>query len=192
MKDYKEQIIEIAASWWADVIKDAKLDCGDNDRDGAIAVVLGKMLQKPIAQEKSEIFKRRLKEFLDAEFDRVIINKGMRSVILSCDYGPDKNLSEIAEQCDISENNFPWKTTMWIGKNYCQVRYGYGSSLDTIFESKEHLSDILNDDIKTLEYYEQQSDDYFVISTKKELMKEMEDKLKKDQEKYEKFIKGNK
>ena len=191
MDKYKEQIIELAASWWANVIKDAKLDAGDDERDGAIAIVLGKMLQQPIAQEKSEMFKNRLKEYLDIEFDKCLINNGMRSIILDCDYGPDRNLSEIAKQCDISENNFPWKTTMWIGTNFCNVRYGYRHPIEAIFETKEHLSEILNEDIKALEYYEQQPDDYFVIGTREELMKEMEDKLKQDQEKYEKFIKEN-
>lgn len=192
MEKYKEQIIETAASWWAEVIKNAKLDAGDDGRDGAIAIVLGKMLQKPIAQEKAELFKRRLKEYLDIQYDKELINNERGSIILSCDYGPDKVLDEIAKQCDISENNFPWKTTMWIGKNFCNVRYGYRSSIEALFESKEHLSEVLNKDIKALEYYEQQPDDYFVIGTREELMKELEDKLKQDQEKYEEFIKENK
>ena len=192
MKDYKEQILEAASSWWTEVIKNAKLDAGDNGRDGVIAIVLGKMLQQPISYEKAEMFKKRLKEHLDVEFDKCLINNGMRYIILDCDYGPDRNLYEIAQQCDISENNFPWKTTMWIGKNYCQARYGYRNPIEVLFESKEHLSEVLNDDIKALEYYEQQPDDYFVIGTREEIMKEMEDKLKEDQEKYEKFIKENK
>ena len=36
MDKYKEQIIELATSWWANVIKDAKLDAGDDGRDGAM------------------------------------------------------------------------------------------------------------------------------------------------------------
>lgn len=92
MEKYKEQIIEIASSWWANFIKEAKLDAGDDSRDGAIAIVLGKMLQQPIAQAKSEMFKQRLKEYLDIEFDKCLVNNGMRSIILDCDYGPERNL----------------------------------------------------------------------------------------------------
>ena len=105
MKDYKEQILEAASSWWTEVIKNAKLDAGDNGRDGVIAIVLGKMLQQPISYEKAEMFKKRLKEHLDVEFDKCLINNGMRYIILDCDYGPDRNLYEIAQQCESNNSD---------------------------------------------------------------------------------------
>lgn len=46
---------------------------------------------------------------------------------------------------------------MWIGTNFCNVRYEYRQPFQALFVTKEHLGQILDEDIKALEYYEQQS-----------------------------------
>lgn len=182
---YKEQIIEIASSWWAEVIKDAKLDCGANSSDEILATALGEMLKKPVAEDNSKLFKEKLKEYLDKAFDDKIIKIGMGSIILGCDYNPCKILYDLAKECDISENNFPWKTTMWIGKNYCKVRYGYSSPIENLFESEEYWLDTIESDKKAIKDYENRPDDDFGLFPKEELIKEAKNILDEDKKKYE-------
>lgn len=126
--DYKNSIVTIASNWWTEVIKDAKLDSGATGYEGAMSTILGNMLKEQISDTKQLKFKNLLREYIIKNYEENFIkSNGTRSIILSCDYGPDANLAKIAEQCSISENNFPWKTTMWIGPDYIQVKYGYSS-----------------------------------------------------------------
>lgn len=49
---------------------------------------------------------------------------------------------------------------MWIGTNFCNVRYEDRQPFQALFDTKEHLGQILDEDIKALEYYKQQPSDF--------------------------------
>lgn len=56
------------------------------------------------------------------------------SMILTVDYEPDDILSKITEECGISSNCFPWKTTMRIQEDEVSVIDGYAAAEKIIFK----------------------------------------------------------
>lgn len=109
MKDLKT-IAETAASWWATVV------CGEDTlhRDGTgempnfFAGLIADSLKKSTSNDVKEQFKSKLANVI---YDAISTRK---EITLRCDYHPDATLSGVAQECGISEYNFPWKTSMHI------------------------------------------------------------------------------
>lgn len=188
---YKQQIVDIAASWWTNVITNAKMDCGATGRDDLFTEALGYMLKKPSSQNELDKFKKVLANYLNSEFDRVFKENENNCIILDCDYSPCKVLRDIAEQCNISTNNFPWKTTMWIGKNYCEVKYGYSSPIEYLFTCKEYWQDRIKLDKESILQYESEPESNFTIFSKQSLIEEAENRLHETEKQYRKFLEAN-
>lgn len=109
MKDLRS-IAETAANWWANVA------CGNDTlhRDGTdelpnfFAGLIADELKKSTNDDVKEQFKSKL---ADAIYETLSTRK---TFTLRCDYHPDATLGGIAQECGISEYNFPWKTSMHI------------------------------------------------------------------------------
>ena len=115
----KEQI-EKAVNWWADVIQKPRFDNGDKSEAGGIGAVLASMARDRFSPSEGQVekFKTYLREELEKEAYFVFDG-------LHVDYHPSKELSGAAKKANISELNFPWKTSMWFRDGKVTVAYGY-------------------------------------------------------------------
>lgn len=172
--DNIEKISNIAAEWWADVIVNPKMDNGDNSREGAIGNILQRMLVKPIEEDKRNQFKKNLKDYI---FEKLYDYSDIQRLYLDVDYGPCAILAQLAEYSDISENNFPIKTTMAISKHHIEVSYGYGSPYKILFADSFYYEKQIKDVEESIEYYKNKDDDYFTIGTREEILEELDGKL---------------
>lgn len=182
--EYKEKILDVASNWWGEVIKDAKLDCGAKGYDEVMATALGNMLKTNLEEKNINSFKTLLRKRIEEEYDEIRYNG---TFILSVDYEPDRNLYDIAKECNINTNNFPWKTVMWIGKDFIKLRYGYSSQTETIFETEEHLKREIEKDEKRIEEYKKRDDDTFTIFSREELIEEIQRDLDKNKQSLKKM-----
>lgn len=121
----KEQI-EKAVVWWADRVAKPTFSALTNEErespenKGMIfAEFLSNMAVKPVTQKQRKKFMDTLRAIL------MIENFFGRVWILDVDYGPCMILRDAAEAAEISVNNFPWKTTMWLMDGKVLVRLGY-------------------------------------------------------------------
>lgn len=123
---------EVAAKWWADKLRNVgpgHFNNGDDSSTGGIGMMLATMLasKTQASNEKIDLFEKKLAETIKEEVE------DRDSMTLSVDYGPDRVLGRLAEECAVSTNGFPWKTTMWIDKENVSVSSGYRSPEKTIF-----------------------------------------------------------
>lgn len=101
-----EEICKIASSWWTNVIKNPKMDNGDESQAGMLINMLATLntskitpeQQKQFSYELYEEIKNTIKDYDDAQI-----------MWLDVDYGPNKYLSEPAEKCGINLLSFPVK-----------------------------------------------------------------------------------
>jgi hypothetical protein len=133
-----KEISQIASKWWADKIINTKFDNGDNSENGGFAMMLAKLNTKDISIESKEKFAKELDEVIEEKINHNIENGYESDIILDVDYGPCKTLADIAEKLQISNANFPWKTTMWISKNRISVKYGYSTGIECLYANKEY------------------------------------------------------
>lgn len=127
MKTTNEQI-EKAVTWWADqVAKPTFSALSDEERAQPenramqFAEFLAGMSVEPVTQGKREKFIKALRS--EIKLNEKTTHWG---IILSVDYGPCMMLRDAAKSAGISEDNFPWKTTMWIMEDgRVLVRLGY-------------------------------------------------------------------
>lgn len=112
--------IDKAVNWWAEVIQKPRFDNGDKSEAGFIGSIFASVAQSKFtpSQEQVEKFKMYLKEELEKEGYFVFDG-------LHVDYHPEKILSDAAQKANISELNFPWKTSMWFRDDKVIVAYGY-------------------------------------------------------------------
>jgi hypothetical protein len=120
--------IEKAVTWWADqVAKPTFSALTDEERKQPenrgmhFAEFLAGVSVKPVTLEQRKKFIRALRSELK-------INKlySHWALILSVDYSPCQMLTSAAKSAGISENNFPWKTVMWLMEDgKVLVRCGY-------------------------------------------------------------------
>lgn len=136
-----DRIIEYAVAIWCDMLKAPRFDNGDNSAHGIIAQGLAGMnAEKPAADpdlhDKIETFRAllvtRLKFLRDHDGERtgVVMPHGHHECHwlphnLSCDYGPDRLLAEIAEAAGISYSLFSWKTHVDMDLDNVCVSPGY-------------------------------------------------------------------
>ena len=121
----KSSTAKKAAKWWADQLRNgAKLDNGDKSDAGFTTHMLATLAQsnRNIPEEKIILFENSLTKF--------VLDEKMTTVILGCDYHPDRQLLLASEEAgiEVGMTDFPWKTTMWIKDDVVEVSEGYGAS----------------------------------------------------------------
>lgn len=180
-----ENIAELASAWWSKVIQNPKFDNGDMSRTGAISSVISKMLVKKLNEDQISNFKQKLKEIILEH-----IKDDDYTFILGVDYGPCRYLTTAAEYAGVSINNFPIKTSMWISRNHLMVSYGYCAKREILYANKNYYLNRIKSCERMLRDYKHKSDDYFVIGTREELIKEIEDEMKTYQYALEELVKN--
>lgn len=119
---------DAAAMWWSSVLRDPKIDSGDDNpkRDNLIALRKEKLLPQPIGglEAFAGILAQRLNQYL-AEYDPDDYTTRY-GITLRVDYRPDMFLSECAEQAGLRNDitDWPWKTVMWVKPDKVSVKYG--------------------------------------------------------------------
>lgn len=132
--------VDTAANWWSEKVRGgATHDNGADCIQSFMAMMMADKMVKPQEDDKVEKFRNLLK---DAMFSDYYSFNSHEFMTLSCDYGPDRILSDCAEKADIFTINFPWKTTMRFGNGGVQVKEGYGAD----YESLELIKTPLNKD----------------------------------------------
>lgn len=130
---HDEKLIETAVEWWVKkVTEKAHHDNGDNSKDSSLAMLLADLGAEPVSDAKAEIFRNVLVELIIDSLDR------MGMVSLDVDYNPCTILVEAAEKAEISEFNFPYKTSMIITETEVNVYDGYAAPKQTIYTVKEN------------------------------------------------------
>lgn len=143
-----EKIAKLASEWWTNQIKNPIFDNGDDSGNGLFAAGLASLAVKKISDKQADNFKEDLYDLIIKKLNEQSSYKDgleyfyeYRSYIeLSTDYSPSTTLKQIAERNNISLNNFPWKTTMWISRNHLQVRGGYSAQNEMLFATKRYYN----------------------------------------------------
>lgn len=127
------EIATKVAEWWADkVCGDVKFDNGDPSLSGLFAAGLASSMVEEVTAEQRQ-------KFIDAIVSRI---EGEEELYLCVDYGPCKILIEAANESGVSGNNFPWKTSTIMQRNYGEYgfkiygRHGYRAEPELIAESE--------------------------------------------------------
>jgi hypothetical protein len=117
-----------AAQWWASQLKRGGADNGDNSSTGIYTMMLGSVLQS-VSREKNTAEKvEKFTELLTNHLEKVTGNR----MFISCDYGPDYELSRIAKEAGVDCGAFPWKTSMILDEGKIKVACGYGSPYEEL------------------------------------------------------------
>lgn len=181
------EITEIAANWWGDVICNPKFDNGDSGSTGGLGMMLALMNTKPVENETKQKFIKELQERIIKQL-QIEIDKGYgrKQMIISVDYHPDQILNDCAIIAGINSNNFPWKTTMWISTNVVCVRYGYSAPNKYLYSNKEYWSSKIKDTEESIEEYKGENSLYWMKDEeeKKKRRKEYIEQCEKDIIKY--------
>lgn len=143
----KQEVANMAATWWADKVTAPEFDNGDPSFTGFLGSFLAAQLVKPVELEQREKFISILVDTILASLD------DGRQFTLSVDYGPDGYLSTAAELAGIGSNNFPWKTVMWIDENHISVRCGYGAPEEMIYATKAYYAGRITSAKESIEKY---------------------------------------
>lgn len=179
-----QEIANIAAEWWADKVISPKFDNGDSGLGGFFAMTMATQLVKDIDNTQRKKFVDTLSEYIS---ERLNSN---REPYLDVDYGACQSLSEAAEKAGISENNFPWKTYMWVDKNHVSASYGYRGEEEILYANKTFWRKRIESCNNSIQSYE--SGEYCSYmedgEEKQKHIAEMISKLKKDITEYEVFL----
>jgi len=129
----EEETARKAAKWWADQLRNgAKLDHGDPSRAGGMAIVMGLMLQKDMAAERTP---EQIQAFEDALVDVLLgMDEFEARMGFGVDYHPDHYLQTAIGRSSVKANMacLPWKTHMRIDGDQVRVACGYGASFETL------------------------------------------------------------
>ena len=113
---YSDKIINIAAQYWINIIKDGKdHDNGDNSLTGFICSHWANESTKELENKKLEEFRKAFFKELKKNIKKF---PEQSEIHLYCDYHPCLVLSKAAEEADIDTIQFPWKTGIIIGPDY--------------------------------------------------------------------------
>ena len=130
-----KEVIDKACEWWAEQLKNPTFDNIGSSRNrmpseevrlNETASMMAMMNTGILSAEQLDKFKEALATEL-ASWDR----KGSYNNVLSCDYGPCRELADAAKVAGISTGNFPWKTVMWLAPSdgaKLSVALGYGAA----------------------------------------------------------------
>lgn len=168
-----DKIVDLATNWWMEIIQDPKFDNGDTSQTGALSMMLSKMLVKDTNQEQLNKFKSLLQTKI---YENLAYDK---DYILSVDYGPCRDLYEVAQESGISENNFPCKTDMWIGKDHLIVSYGYRAPLQVLYANKSYYENKIASCLKSIKDHQNKPDDYYIFGSREEIIKEYEAEIER-------------
>lgn len=127
----------VAANWWTDKIANPNMGSFSNGDTSNQSSFFAMMLMSIDAIGK-EATDEQLKKFCEMLSNRIEDELSSKhELILSCDYGPDNVLTEIAEVSNIYSGLFPIKRTMWITADSVEVRDGYGEPVTCIYPKKD-------------------------------------------------------
>lgn len=132
--------VETAVNWWSEKVRGgATHNNGADTFQSFMAMMMADSMVKPQEDDKVEKFRNLLKDAIFSDYYSFSRHEFMT---LSCDYDPDRILSDCAEKADIFTMNFPWKTNMRFRDGGVQVKEGYGAD----YESLELIKSPLNKD----------------------------------------------
>lgn len=178
-----EQKLEIAAKWWWNVIQKPKHDNGDNSFTGFLTMKMADSLVEEITltyEEFKDCLKRKCLGFIE-KFSYI------RDIDFHCDYGPCGILSEVAEELNIPEFNFPFKTSMWVKENSVVVSYGYRAKHQILYATKEYWEEKINSTKESIKNYENNYFEWLTEEENAERIKELENDLIKYNEELKNY-----
>lgn len=139
--DEMEREFRAAAKWWADLLRqgEVKQDNGDDDPTGqALSNMASRSASKRLTPEAIDKFEESLYEnLITSEYSG--IRRGMGWGV---DYHPCSDLERACQSAGLGDGFMllPIKTMCFIEIGRVQVRYGYGSPLETIYEAHKALN----------------------------------------------------
>lgn len=160
----RELISTIASKWWVDMIQNPKFDNGVD----SFANILAKNSVKDISAHQLEKFQILVKHLIWRKLNENIITG--TEYVLGCDYGPCRELEDIAEQCNIPTTNFPWKTNMWVSDNHIFVSTGYRGPREYLYADINFYKDKVSSVDKAISLLDTRSDDWFELYSKEEYL----------------------
>ena len=177
-----ELLIDKACELWGELLINPKFDAlgadaNRDDPDGSMTAAQGlaAMLasQSKPSPEQLEVFKAELKKLLSSKirFENhtyIILDDGCYGYKynLHVDYHPDLMLAMAAKTAGISDNVFPWKTSLYFYDNHVALSYGYGAESVNFypFDGKWLVTTLSGSDItKIFEYLRGQTPKFTVI-----------------------------
>lgn len=128
---------DAAAMWWASVLRDPKLDNGDDNPMTALLTAMSKETLPGQPMDGLEQFATILAERLNQQLTGDDPNgyTARYGITLSVDYHPDMLLSGCAQQAGLRGGitDWPWKTCMWVKPDEVSVSYGYLAETQVIW-----------------------------------------------------------
>ena len=170
-----KKISKIASSWWTSVINNPKMDNGDNSKEGQLCMLLLKMHTQRFNPHELKKFNNELYHIIK---NKLITFDDVNILWLDVDDGPNKYLSDAAQNANISCNNFPLKTTMKITKHCVKVRYGYGAEFQTLYADKFYYETEIESCKEAIKDYNSREDCYFDFVSREELVNLQQNKIK--------------
>lgn len=125
-----------AAKWWADQLRGgAKLDNGDESRQGGMAMMLGLLAQSAERKGRDTGKVDAFEEALARRFEAIDDGK-WKFPIAGVDYHPDRHLVEAAEEVglDLGMASPPWKTSMYSLAGKVTVYCGYRAPEEVVYD----------------------------------------------------------
>lgn len=117
----QNNVIEIAASWWAARLQKLHHDNGAKDSTNVMAMLFADMIAIDHRPTNDQLVKFR------SALEDCIKREGRNYISLSCDYSPNSILAEAAEKAGINSCVFPYKVSTHIDGDKFIVRDGYGA-----------------------------------------------------------------
>lgn len=145
MSETIEKASQIAAQWWADVIRDPKFDNGDRSPSSMTLFSMAKACVQDLTEDQRKSFLSVL---------TFVVSEKLRMggpVSLDVDYQPTGLLSKVAEETEIPETNFPIKTRMEIEDGFVSVKYGFGAKSEVLYVTTEYWNNKIKESELTIE-----------------------------------------
>lgn len=116
-----------AAELWKRMLSNPKYDnVGENPSpQDALTGALARSLVAQVPNNAHDGMLEKFADLLEHKLLDTAVAEYERGCI-SVDYGPCPLLKDVADRVGL-EMEFPWKTTMWVRRNYVSVSAGYGA-----------------------------------------------------------------
>lgn len=128
---------DAAAMWWTSILRDPKLDNGDDSPMMAVITTLSKEHHPAQPEDGLELFFLHLSGYLNDKLgemnpDSYEVRYGIG---LSVDYHPDQVLAECATVAGLrlGISDWPWKTHMTVKPDEVSVSYGYRAQPEVVW-----------------------------------------------------------
>ena len=175
-KQKLDKICSIASEWWSEVIKNPKMDNGDDSEGGRLTTMLLHLATSETSEKQRNEFKQGLYNQIRPKVEN--LETDISTFWLNVDYSPCENLARCAEQCNISLNNFPVKTSIKLTKHCVLVKYGYNSDVEILYADKWFYNYQIEDLELSIKHYENTQDEFFKIADKQKIINSLKNKLK--------------